>query len=311
MKRDPYSGVSNVRYLDELRSDMIEDFRNGKKHSLYTTGFPELDNHFKWMRKDLTLFGGIGNHGKSTFAYQLALSMSMRHDTKWAVFSPEQDPPDYFYNDLIHTMEGKSTDKNHVNQMDEAQYTKGLEFIDSHFYYVFPSSDSPTPDLILGTFERLIAADGVDGVIIDPFNQLDHDWEHSKRDDRYISDFLSRCKRFAQIHNLFFVIVAHPKGGIRKNDTGDYECPDVFDLAGGAMWNNKCDNIIFVHRPYKTTEPENNETLVRVAKIKKQKIIGVPGDVTFTFDRFQNRFKQQTITHELQTSIKPTTELPF
>ena len=52
------------------------------------------------------------------------------------------------------------------------------------------------------------------------------------------------------------------------------------------------DNILFVHRPNKTTDPQDNKVLIRSSKIKKQKQNGLPGDVTLEFDFKTNRFNE-------------------
>jgi len=87
-------------------------------------------------------------------------------------------------------------------------------------------------------------------------------------------------------------------------DDGNPRCPTVFHLAGGAMWNNIADNICFIHRPRKKTDPNDNTTLFISEKIKKQKIVGIPGEVELTFDRFSNRFM-------IKNENGTTDEIPF
>jgi twinkle protein len=280
----------DIVYLDNVRNSMIEGFKTGKAKG-ETTHFLEWDDCWKWRKKEVTFVGGIGNIGKSTWFYQLCLLKAVKDGQKFAVFSPEQEPADDFYNDLIHAYIGKSTEPYHTNQMTMEEYSKGMDFIKDHFFYIFPETESPTPEYINRCFEYLVEKKGVDGCIIDPFNQLDNDWRKYNRDDLYLSEFLGKEKRFAQKHNVYKIIIGHPVGNkLKKDSQGDYEKPNLYDYAGGSMWNNKCDNIIMYHRPFATSNPRSTTCEWTSQKIKKRKLVGIPGTIQMKFDVYTNRF---------------------
>ena len=280
--------IKDVIYADDCRESMVDAFRNGYEKA-ETTYFTKLNEGYRWLKKDVTLMAGVGNHGKSTFYIQLAVLRAKYNKEKFAIFSPEQYPADYFYNDIIHTLTGCYPSKKYMN---EDIYFQSMRWVNDHFFYVYPEDENPTPDYINERFELLINEHGIAGVCIDPFNQLVNDWETSGRDDRYISAFLQKCKRFANLNNVYYHVIVHPKGTIGL-DGADLRCPHVFDLAGGAMWNNHADNILFIHKPYSITDPKSTEVIVRVAKIKKQKIVGIPGDYNLNFERNKNRYFDQ------------------
>lgn len=75
-------------------------------------------------------------------------------------------------------------------------------------------------------------------------------------------------------------------------DNGDYKMPSVYDLHGGAMWNNGCDDICFIHRPNRESQPEDDLAIFKSSKIKKQIICGKPGEVSLNFDFKTNRFTE-------------------
>lgn len=100
--------LKDVIYLDSVRESMLETFQSGKSRG-QTTHFVSLDDRFRLKRREVTLFHGIGNHGKSIMVLQICVLLSIFEGYKWAVFSPEQDPPDDFYDDLIHMYIGKNT----------------------------------------------------------------------------------------------------------------------------------------------------------------------------------------------------------
>jgi len=101
---------------------------------------------------------------------------------------------------------------------------------------------------------------------------------------------LADFKRFAQVNNVPFIIVAHPKGGLKKDNGGNYECPDVFDLAGGAMWNNKMDNILIYHRPLRGQLPESGNCEIHTKKIRRQKTVGKIGILEFSLKKNSRRY---------------------
>ncbi|MFA5299891.1 MAG: BT4734/BF3469 family protein, partial [Lutibacter sp.] len=283
--------AKDVIYLEDIKDKIIYTFENGTSQG-ETTHYPEIDKHFRHKRGEITLMAGIGNHGKSAMMYQLALIKSKLDNYKWGIFSPESMPEEEFYKDLIHSYIGKSTEKHHANQMTLEELKEGMEFIKDHFYLIYPKNDSPTPDYMHNRFRELIIKHNIDGCIIDPFNQLENDLTKAGgREDVYLSKYLTTAKRFAVEQNVFYQIIAHPKGGLQKKGE-DYNCPDIYDLSGGAMWGNKCDNILFTHRPYYSSDSENTLVKFISRKIKKQKLNGIPGDVELNFDRFTNRFKQ-------------------
>ena len=276
--------LTDVIYLDNVRDSMLQSFKSGRSRG-ESTYFRVIDNHFRFKRGELTLMHGIMNQGKSTMVMQLCLLQAAFAGKKFAFFSPEQDPPDDFYDDLIHMFIGLPTQKHYAGQMSEREYLRGMDFVQKHFFYIYPENESPTPEYINARFMEVIKKHNVDGCIIDPYNQLDNDIRKTGgREDLYLSAFLSTQKRFAQQHQIYMIIVAHPRGSLSKNNNGDYEKPNVYDLAGGAMWSNKCDNVICTYRPYYTSDKKSKVVQFSSQKIKKQKLCGTPGDVDMLFD---------------------------
>jgi len=281
--------VKDVIYVNDIRESLNEGYDNGFKRGK-TTHYPELDYFFTWLPKEVTVISGMGNIGKTTLLIFLCLLKAKFDNWKIGIFSPEQSPPEYFYNDLAHTLCGMSVDKSYHNRVSKEEYNKILDFLQEHFFYVYPENDSPTPDYINSRFEDLIEKHGINTCIIDPFDQLENDWETTGRDDRYISGFLRKNKRFANKHNIHYIIIAHTKGTIGLNEDGNFRMPHLMDIAGGAKWQGNSDNIIFVHRPYFLTDPQNTTVVWNSAKIKKIRQVGYRGEISLNFDFKSNRF---------------------
>jgi hypothetical protein len=321
---DPESPARDVIYLNDIRDAMVQSYLTGDAKG-ETTYFNSIDPHWRWKRGEVNIMHGIPNHGKTTLMLQLMLIKSVKEGTKWGIFSPEQNPPIDFYKDLIHMYIGKSTEHYHPNQMSLAEYNRGIDFMMEHFYFVYPKDDTPTPQYINDRFEELIIKHKINGCMTDPFNQLDNDWASAGgRDDQYIGVYLSKEKRFALDHDIYKIVVCHPKGNIEKvtdrNQTddlmnaGNHQLPDQYNLAGGAMWSNKVDNLLATYQPYylsrlRARRSQGNEAhfdtfrhpgLVQFVsqKIKKQKLIGRPGTANLIYNIESARYHEEKLDHD-------------
>lgn len=280
----------DVIYGEDCKAQALQIYENGHE-GCESMGIPELDHHFKMKRGEITLLSGHGNYGKSTFLKYILLIKILKTDKRFAFFSPEENPAHEFYHDIVEMYLGQNMTPSNSNRPSRDKYEEVYDFISKRIFYVYPKDIAPTPEYIKERFLELIIKEKVDGCVIDPFNQLSNDYKGANgRTDKYLETFLSDCIRFAQDNNVFFIIVAHPKGGFKKDDTGNYPCPDVYDIADGAMWNNKMDNILIYHRPYKQSDPLNTEAEFHSKKIRRQKIVGACGDIKIELGRATRRF---------------------
>lgn len=281
----------DVLFGEDVKAEAMNLYEYGYEDA-ETTEIPELDEYWKWKKGEITLLSGIGNYGKSSLLKYILLLKTMKRGHKWALFAPEDFPAHEFYHDIAEIMIGMDvTPRNSINRPSKVIYEQVYDFVSKHFFFVYPKDISSTPEYIKERFLELIIKEKVNGVVIDPFNQLDNDYSKvGGRDDKYLEVVLADFKRFAQVNNIPFIIVAHPKGGIKKDPKGNYECPDVFDLAGGAMWNNKMDNILIYHRPYRGENPEATNCQLHAKKIRRQKTVGKIGTLDFNLKRYSRRF---------------------
>lgn len=253
----------------------------------------EIDRHFKPKRGELTLLSGHGNYGKSAYKKWYFLIRILLYGEKVATFSPEDCPPEEYFHDYVEMLLGCECTPNNPNNPSKEVYEKAYDFVSKNIFYVNPESLSPTPDLIKERFLALVVQEKVDFVCIDPFNQLTNDYGSTGgRSDKYLESLLSDFSRFAKKNDIFFWIVAHPKS-MRKISEGTMKdnlpCPDVYDIADGAMWNNKMDNILIYHRGFAQTAPDNPSAELHSKKIKR-KTVGRRGFVEIEYIYNRRRF---------------------
>ncbi len=281
--------ASDIITATDLKEDLINAYHVGLKGG-ETTYYPELDNHFRWMRKEITLISGISNMGKSSIVAQLLVNKMVFEDKKFIFFSPEQAPPVYFYQEFIRTLVGKPVERGDPNRMTLAEYERALAFIESHIFYVYPEKESPTPDYIHARMAEAIIKFGADGTIIDPFSSMDNDYSGANgRDDKFLEKFLNKSQRFAIQNDLYYLIITHPKNMNKKAD-GTFECPDLFDIANGSTWSKRMDNILMYHRPNFPKDRTSTLCELKSIKIKKQSLNGKPGSIYLDYDWKKGRF---------------------
>jgi twinkle protein len=294
--------AEDVIYAEEVMEQASEIYLKGYQAAM-PLGVPLLDKHFKRVKGELTIISGIGNYGKSSFMKWEMIFRIIKFGEKVAIFTPEELPAEQFYHDLVEIYFGKDCTPNNYNRPSYDAYMKVYKMIGEHIFMVYPKNVSPTPDYVKEVFLSMIIKHGVDRVIIDPFNQMANDYtKGGGRSDKYLETFLSDCTRFARKNNVYFDIVVHPHK-MRKADDGNYPCPEVFDLADGAMWNNKADNILIYHRPFAQTAPESPICEFHSKKIRRQKIVGIKGFFDFELVRSTRRFTFEGVDY-LQQAIE-------
>jgi twinkle protein len=277
-----YIPIDGIYYLEDIFPDMLQNFKNGIQVSP-PTRMGDMDDFFRWKKGEINLFTGYGNHGKTFFALQMMLTKSIYDDWKWAIFSPENYPANDFYDDLVEMYAGKWLDK-----MTEEEYVIACHFINDHMFYVYPDDEHDLKS-INDKFRHLILKKGVDGVLIDPWNQLDHLQKSFQREDQYLSEQLKDVKRFALMNAVSYNIIAHPKNPSHQANQ-PLPVVDMYDISGGAMWGNKADNIISYYRPNFHINKNDPNVQIYIQKLKRKRTGGKLGDFPLTLVWSKKRY---------------------
>jgi twinkle protein len=278
----PQIPVDGIYYVADLLPDMVKNFRAGIQLAP-TTRFSEMDEYFRWKKGDINLIIGYANWGKSFFTLQMMLTKSIWDGWKWAVFSPENYPANDFYDDLVEMYVGKW-----LQDMNEDEYVEACRFIGDHIFFVYPDNDHDI-NSVHEKFRHLILKKGLDGVLVDPFNQLDHLQKAYQREDQYLSSILKDIKRFALLNQIVYNIIAHPKNPSYNQDRS-LPVADMYDIAGGAMFGNKVDQIVSYHRPRFHEDKNSPEVDVYIQKLKRKRTGGKLGNFPLTLNWKAKRY---------------------
>jgi twinkle protein len=225
-----------------------------------STGWEGVDELYRVRQGLWTLITGIPGHGKSEWLDALLINLSHEHGWSHAIFSPENQPVKQHVSKLIEKRIGKPFNKKHMLAMNEDEVLQGGNWLNNHFTFIAAPDNSFTLDFILETAERLVLRKGIKGLVIDPWNEIEHQKQGQQSETDYISSTITRLRRFAQRHNIHIWLVAHPtkmQRVIKKMEnprTGKqkeysiYPVPTPYDVSGSAHFRNKADNAITVYR---------------------------------------------------------------
>lgn len=238
----PEIKVDGVFTVSDFEQSLDALFENGMQRGV-TVGHENLDELISFETKRLCIVTGIPGNGKSEFIDELAERLNMKYGWRFAYFSPENAPLAYHASKLIEKFTGKHFDRQHLNY---AEYRQVKEHLETNFYFIAPS-DNYKIDNILDKAKYLVRRRGIKALVIDPYNRIEHEYERGQREDQYISLFLDKLMRFAQINDVLIILMAHPTK-LSKNKDGVVEAPTLYDISGAAHFYNKTDFGIVVHR---------------------------------------------------------------
>lgn len=268
--------VEGVFDVSDVVDSMFDGFKNGQERGS-TTYIPEVDKAWTWRMQEVNIWTGYQNEGKSLFLNQLATVKAYHDGWKFGVFSPENMPMRDFFNDIIEMYIGKSADPYYSHQMTEEEYKAGIDFVKKHFFLIYPKKNF-TLDNIFERAKFLVRQKGIRGLIIDPYNTVQHKMYSGEREDLYISRFMSELKRFAIDYDISVNLVAHQVTP-QKTEDGRYYKPDVNKIKGGGTFADKADNVMFVWRPNRALDYSDTSVIFGSQKIKKQKLVGMPQEI--------------------------------
>jgi len=254
----PVEGVFSVNDIMEDIDQMLE-FGMIKGEP---TGWDSVNTLYTPAPGQWTLVTGIPSMGKSEWLDALAVNLAEVSGWTFGVCSPENQPISWHAAKLMEKRMGERLVAGRVNQ---AKFQEAKAWVNDHFRFIMP--EEPSLDSVLAKAKILIRRHGMKGLIIDPYNELDH----TKRKDgvsetEYVSTFLTQLRKFARDNQIHIWLVAHP-AKLMKDNKGIYPVPDGYTVSGSAHFYNKADNIIAVHRD--TTNP-NASTEVHVQKIRSR-----------------------------------------
>lgn len=243
----PYP-VDGLMSVSDLKSEVYDLYDRGPNRG-ESTGWPSVDALYRVRAGEMTVITGIPSSGKSNFLDALAVNLADYCGWAFAVFSAENWPPAKHISSLIEKVNNApfSGDGRTVRRMNRSDVGEALGFLERHFFFIKPNETVMSVDVILEKARVAIFRHGVQGIILDPWNEIEHLFG-ALSETQYISQELTKIRRFARMNAVHVWIVAHPRNLV-KDKNGIYAPPTMYEISGGANWRNKADYGLCVHRP--------------------------------------------------------------
>jgi twinkle protein len=260
----PIEGVFTVLDLSEKIHHLYE---NGWEKGV-ETGWAELDRFYTVRPGEFTVITGMPNSGKSNWLDALIVNLAGHFGWNFAIFSPENQPLEDHMSRMVEKYAGYPFNDGLTQRMDRETLDIGLEWLQEHMSWILPADDAEwTIDMVLAKAKALVLRKGIRGLVIDPWNELEHEIAKGMTETIYIGQVLRRVRQFARRHSVHVWIVAHP-AKLYKED-GKYPIPTLYDISGSANWRNKADNGLSVWRDFGN---EHSPVEIHVQKVRFRQI---------------------------------------
>jgi twinkle protein len=279
-KEIPVSGIVDISdNYDEIYNLYTNGLEKGK-----TIGIKEIDDKVTWELGRLAVWTGIPSHGKSSIVDLINVLLNIKFNWKVAYFSPESYPVKYHFARIYSLIQGKQFIHHGIGN-DEFELL--FEYIHNNFFFIYPE-DNFRLETILEKANYLVKKKGINILTIDPYNNLEQTKNKGEADTEYIGRILFELTKFGKKNNCLVHLVAHPTK-MKKQLSGLYEKPNLYDINGSANFYNKCDYGFSIYR-YFGADAKIDFDVLKV----KWKHLGEGGSSSFNYNynngRLENHF---------------------
>jgi hypothetical protein len=267
-----------IKNLLQMESEILAFHKSGIQRGEYV-GFESLDALYTKKKGSMTFILASPHSGKTEFNLELLLNLSIKHNEKHVIFSPETGDYKDLAKELISKYVRKPFFESDINGCTEAEIYNAIGFLNDKFFIVDNDENSFSFDDIVSQTKILEAENRIkiDNILFDPYNEVKHNMsEFGSRQDLYIEDAVGKLRRYAKKENKHIFICMHPQDQqpITENGVTYYPPPHPRQSAGGQSFFRKAMSFIILWRPPfgfsdKDGKPyRENETHVIIAKAK-------------------------------------------
>lgn len=264
-----------------------------------TTGWPSVDRHYTVVPGQLTVLTGWPGSGKSEWLDALVLNLA-RRGWRFALFSPENAPAEIHVSKFIEKFLGKPFGAGPTARATKDEAIEAMTEFEEWFGFLQPAAGTErvtfgVEDILDATEAHFRLAqiwrsrESKRGLVIDPWNEIEHARPREWSETEYISQTLSRIRAWARTNDVHVWIVAHPQKLPRDRDSGKLPIPRPDSISGSQHWWNKADNAITVWRALE--DPSDPVVQIHVQKVRF-KHVGRIGVVELNYDRLTGRYRE-------------------
>lgn len=282
----PYP-VQGLYTASDVANEAILFYDEGAKPGI-STGWSSMDEFMTIRTGELTIISGVPSSGKSEFVDAMMVNISMNYGWNFAICSFE-NPSKIHLGKLCEKYLDRPFNRGYSERMTKQEFIKAIaNWASKHFSFIISDGidDSPTIDWILERAKIAVARYGIKGLVIDPYNEIEHKRPSNQTETEYVSEMLRKVKKFAQMYGVHVWFIAHP-AKMRRDASGNYPVPTLYDISGSANFFNKTDLGVIVHRKNPADIYANTEIYIQKARFKEN---GKVGMVELKYDRRTGRY---------------------
>lgn len=262
-------------FLSEDDSDFewIQAYSEGRIPHGLDTGSEEFDKYFRY-KKELVIFNGHSNVGKTTVALYLIANAAIRHDWKWLIYSAENKTSSVKMQLMQMYMDKR------VGSMSYAERKLSFKWVQDHFHVVNNDKVYSYLDILL-FMEKVNHHHKIDAVFIDPYNSLRLDLRSSemKNPHDYHYEAATAFLTFSNNHDVAVWLNMHAmtEAQRRKGNDGLPVAPYAEDTEGGGKFVNRADCFVTIHRKVQAPDPHTRMmSEIHVRKVRETETGGKP-----------------------------------
>lgn len=254
----------------------LQDYHAGKISKGKGTGLVRLDESLRFKDGQLTIINGLDNVGKTIWILWYYLTLSVKHNIKWTIFSGE-NKAGQLVRQLIQFYTGQ-----YLNQMELSEVFRVELIIMQWFTFVDNAKFYKSKDLF-----KIFNDSDSQGCLIDPFTGMDREYTHAAN-----YDFLNECRNFCNKSGKSVYVNTHVVSAAARrvfaegHEYAGYHTPPMkSESEGGQPFGNRTDDFLTIHRL--VGHPMRNYiTEVHVRKIKDTETGGkvTPIDAPLDFE---------------------------
>lgn len=276
---------------EQIRTKVRELYERGGLPKGALTGWKCVDDLYTVGMGQWTLVTGTPGSGKSEWLDALMVNLAKAEgwpEWQFVIYSPENWPLELHHAKIIEKYIGKPFNPGPTHRLTMEEINDAEEWIKGRF--IFAKPDHPDMVSILDEANEFAGNSSKNlGVVIDPWNHLEHHRPNGKSETEYVSETLSEVIRWVRERSAHLWLVAHPSKMLKKPD-GKLPVPTPHDVSGSAHFWNKADNCITVWRDQ--SDYQRQDVDIHVQKIRF-KHIGHIGLATLKYDRVTGRYFEQ------------------
>ena len=284
----PYP-IKSLHDLGTFESETVLLYRDGPKRA-FSTGWDLVDKHMKIREGELSVVTGLTGTGKSEIVDAVTMNLAVKYGWRFAMCSFENPPAEHIAK-LAEKYLGQPFWDGPTPRMGEGDLRGAIQWLRDHFYLIRADDESPTIGWLLETAKAAVMRYGIRGLVIDPWNEIEHKRPSGMSETEFVSETLGKVKRFAQGYGCHVWFVAHPAKMYRDKGKTEIPIPNLYDISGSANWANKCDLGVVVHRP----DFDKPITEIHIKKVRFKQL-GRTGVVTLHYDRATGRYSEKAPT---------------